>query len=417
MLSLNHHKLKHGDDYHIAKKIMKDNGEEWMGRLPQHTIPLEAITNHLYYGGFSLIVNKVQRLWGSVAHMSRLIHDDILCNYVSCNLYMTPPVLEAKKDNNVRSAFEAHYDWMDVIIIQITGSKLWNVATQPLLPLSTHDLKRKPTLSEHNIYLNNVNYSYNEFLLNVGDVLYIPRGYIHNASTVYDASNSNKEPSIHLSFGIEHLCETTWEAFLHFTLVRYTKLNSFLNKDIATQCNNVIIPWNILLHYTISAMARLDVIIASKQKKQQQKEEAYLLRKSIPLHPVWNDIRAYNNTYDSMFTHILHYVKENVNIKHTLSLFHLFQINNEMKEHFCIPSILQPISIPNFICNNIDTTAKTKLQNSLLNHFHSFLDYINDKTIYETMMNDYLKYLNEKKSIAFKNDDDLLSNIGQSNKG
>merc|ERR1711862_81421 len=97
------------------------HGEEWMGRLPYDTIPLQDISGHVHYGGFSIIVNKVQRLWKSISILSRQLWNDTHCNYVSCNLYMTPAVnkqQQKQKQNSYSSssaAFESHYDWMDVI--------------------------------------------------------------------------------------------------------------------------------------------------------------------------------------------------------------------------------------------------------------------------------------------------------------
>merc|ERR1711982_110386 len=307
--------LKHGDDYILAKKIIK-NGEEWIGRLPYDTIPLQDISGHVHYGGFSIIVNKVQRLWKSISILSRQLWNDTHCNYVSCNLYMTPAVNKQQQQNKQNSysssaAFESHYDWMDVIIIQISGIKLWSVANTSIIKLTTCDLKHKPTTNELNYYYNN---KYNDFLLYPGDILYIPRGYIHNASTILLNNNEQNhgDPSIHLSFGIEHLSDTTWEGFIHYAFVQYYTNNhhkQFLSKEqiiISSNkyCNNnhIKITWNIFLHYAISALARLDVI-SNKHSKDYNK--SYILRKSIPIHPIWNNIET-STTKNSTIYNIIY---------------------------------------------------------------------------------------------------------------
>merc|ERR1711862_699172 len=126
---------------------------------------------------------------------------------------------------------------------QISGIKLWSVANTSIIKLTTCDLKHKPTTNELNYYYNN---KYNDFLLYPGDILYIPRGYIHNASTILlnnnEQNNNNNDPSIHLSFGIEHLSDTTWEGFIHYSFVQYYKEKEFLIKEeiISSNkyCNN-----------------------------------------------------------------------------------------------------------------------------------------------------------------------------------
>ena len=69
---------------------------------------------------------------------------------------------------------------------------------------------------------------------------------------------------------------------------------------------------------------------------------------------------------------ILYCIKENLNAKHTLSLFHLFQTNNKMKEKFCISGVLQPISILNYKCENDDISLKR--QNDFIKYMNSFFD-------------------------------------------
>ena len=85
-------------------------------------------------------------------------------------------------------------------MLQISGKKQWTVANKPLVYLTTPDLKYKPSPSYLNEYMSPGNYS--TFMLQPGDVLYIPRGFVHNASTTKTLVGG--EPSLHLTFGIEH---------------------------------------------------------------------------------------------------------------------------------------------------------------------------------------------------------------------
>lgn len=54
-------------------------------------------------GGFSVVINSLQRRWRGVSEVA-LALEDVLGQPVNANLYMTPPG---------RQGFEAHFDWMD----------------------------------------------------------------------------------------------------------------------------------------------------------------------------------------------------------------------------------------------------------------------------------------------------------------
>ena len=173
-----------GVQYKIAKKIIRD-GEEWLGIVPEQLV-LERGALAWFQRGYSLVIDKLERHWASVATLARKLERSLGLSHVSCNLYLTPA--------NNASGFEAHWDWMDVIVIQLEGTKLWSVARNPTVYLSTESLKRKPTPKE----LMSLK-RYDDVLLNPGDILYIPRGTIHNASTPV----ASAEPSLHVTFGLE----------------------------------------------------------------------------------------------------------------------------------------------------------------------------------------------------------------------
>ena len=69
----------------------------------------------------------------------------------------------------------------DVIVVQISGRKKWSIANHPLVYLPTHDMKRKPSIMETQFYMSAGNHS--TIILQPGDILYIPRGFVHNATT------------------------------------------------------------------------------------------------------------------------------------------------------------------------------------------------------------------------------------------
>ena len=173
-----------------------------------------------------------------------------------------------------------------MIVIQIKGRKRWSVANEPTVYLSNKDQKRKPTVQEIQHYVQS---GRSEFTLCPGDVLYIPRGHIHNASTVLNDNEAlgNSEPldncpssypteematllnwngpSLHLTFGIEQSCEGTLEALLHHALRLHFDDNRAFN-TVAISAKSCYsrnqaasthdIRWEAVLHHALAAVAR-----------------------------------------------------------------------------------------------------------------------------------------------------------------
>lgn len=103
----------------------------------------------------------------------------------------------------------AHFDGHDNIVVQIAGFKRWRVGPGPelpfeivpLLPFETRDEMLRHRVPEppytHPGRLE-------EIILSPGDVLYVPRGTIHDVQAI-------GTPTVHLSFGIQQI---TWVDFV-----------------------------------------------------------------------------------------------------------------------------------------------------------------------------------------------------------
>ncbi len=97
---------------------------------------------------------------------------------LQANLYLTPPGARG---------FKPHYDTHDAFILQVHGSKHWRLYEKSMdLPLSS-----QPYISAEE----GVGAPVREFDLQAGDLLYLPRGYLHDAT-------SNESASAHLTIGI-----------------------------------------------------------------------------------------------------------------------------------------------------------------------------------------------------------------------
>lgn len=132
--------------------------------------------------GYTLVVNNLGRLWEPVAQLAASLAEE-LHHSVDVNLYYTPPGSQG---------FEAHYDVMDAFILQLEGSKIWEVREAAAhLPFADEHAPVRPDRLPPVAF---------EEELREGGVLYIPRGHVHAARTAETAS-------LHLTVGIQAM---TW---------------------------------------------------------------------------------------------------------------------------------------------------------------------------------------------------------------
>ncbi|KAF6161771.1 hypothetical protein GIB67_013848 [Kingdonia uniflora] len=133
---------------------------------------------------------------------------------VGVNAYLTPPNSQG---------LARHYDDHCVFVCQLLGNKLWTVLPRPTSYL--------PRLYEPlDILLGSKGEtdvsSCRQFSLREGDILYIPRGCLHEACTkevdsISEMENGLAEFSLHLTFGIEVEPPFEWEGFAHVALRRW----------------------------------------------------------------------------------------------------------------------------------------------------------------------------------------------------
>ena len=166
------------------------------------------------------------------------------------NIYLTPKNAQG---------FATHYDSHDVFILQFEGSKTWRIYNNamPLADKSTAFVKEgfEPGPIE------------DEFTLHQGDVLYVPRGIVHDAY----CTNEN---SGHITTGLlgktwaEHLGEMLLErSKKHLALMRFTKLHELPNLDYNQE--------------KIEVIDALKEIINTLEKDEELIDDFYSRQKSI----------------------------------------------------------------------------------------------------------------------------------------
>jgi bifunctional lysine-specific demethylase and histidyl-hydroxylase NO66 len=136
-----------------------------------------------YQEGATIILPQMHLADGMLMDYCRALENEFGC-HVQTNIYLTPPS---------NQGFPSHYDNHDVFVIQVTGKKRWNLYEKPLNnPYRGEEFKKDS---------HPVGRSIQEFVLDAGDCLYIPRGWIHDAVSI------DEEPSLHVTVG---LITKTW---------------------------------------------------------------------------------------------------------------------------------------------------------------------------------------------------------------
>ena len=146
-----------------------------------------------YLDGCSIIINYADLHHPIIAN---------LCNdlqrtfpHVYANAYLTPP-------NSY--AVPAHADDRDVLVMQILGSKRWKIYKHVPVeyPFDEEQVGKNGNVIDTSV-LNDGGLCFRdkEVILYPGDVLYLPRGFVHEASTMYSAAGLCG-PSFHITVAI-----------------------------------------------------------------------------------------------------------------------------------------------------------------------------------------------------------------------
>ena len=136
----------------------------------------------------SLLLVNVHRLDAGVGAFCRQIADDfreqgvVLGKPVRANAYFTPPRAQG---------LDPHYDDHDVLVLQLHGSKRWRIHQEVKWP-------RRPMAGA--LPREFIKAAPQDLTLTPGDVLYLPRGFVHEAASMETAS-------LHLTLSVQ---AATW---------------------------------------------------------------------------------------------------------------------------------------------------------------------------------------------------------------
>ncbi|HEX5945321.1 MAG TPA: cupin domain-containing protein [Acidimicrobiales bacterium] len=131
----------------------------------------------LFAQGATIVLQGLQRWWSPAAHLCRDI-ELTLGHPIQANAYLTPPGA---------AGLAPHHDTHDVFVLQVAGGKHW-VVREPAVdtPLPRHTTDHEVAAARPVLF---------EAELAPGDVLYLPRGFVHSAA-------AQEGVSLHLTLGV-----------------------------------------------------------------------------------------------------------------------------------------------------------------------------------------------------------------------
>lgn len=132
-----------------------------------------------YLAGATISLPGFHRAWRPLAELAATAEAEI-SHPVHANVYVTPAGA---------SGFAPHYDTHEVFVLQIAGSKRWRIERSSL------SLPHRAQPFDPSAYAASDPVLELELELAAGDLLYLPRGYIHSTSTTGAAS-------VHVTLGV-----------------------------------------------------------------------------------------------------------------------------------------------------------------------------------------------------------------------
>jgi len=148
-----------------------------VGQLVLKGVPNVGTISAEYGNGTTIVLPALLRTWEPLRILAWRLETELDFS-IHANAYLTP---------GQAAGFPAHYDTHDIFVLQIAGRKYWRVTKPPIsLPHRSQTFKPEgfkpgPLIAE--------------FELEAGDLLYLPRGYVH-ATTTSDGH------SAHVTMGV-----------------------------------------------------------------------------------------------------------------------------------------------------------------------------------------------------------------------
>ena len=160
------------------------------------------------FSGLTLAFNSLYKSVGKTEKVCRQMLQE-LGEYTGANAYFSPP--------RGQLGLGWHYDCWDVFVLQISGSKAWNICEENnSQPVEKVDFSApEPEIDSGDVQ---------RFQLSAGDMLYIPRGVWHRPVT-------GDEHSLHLTVGFHRRPHLHLNAWIWHELSQERGFREFLPLD------------------------------------------------------------------------------------------------------------------------------------------------------------------------------------------
>lgn len=149
--------------------------------------------------------------------------------FVGANLYLTPPNSQG---------FAPHYDDVEAFILQIEGQKRWRLY-KPL-----HENEYLPRYSSKNFKQSEIGKPILDIVIKPGDLLYLPRGTIHQGVTLEDTHSLHVTLSVYQKNSWFDLLEKVLPQALERAAVNDTRFREGLPLNYLTYVGSVYDPSN-----------------------------------------------------------------------------------------------------------------------------------------------------------------------------
>lgn len=198
--------VHHGKDWRLVKRAFRD-GEWWSASPKTGPIHIGIVLDMFTKKGFTFVMDRAQEFHPPLKALTSAM-EKILGHRVNANVYATP-------DGGSRNqGFESHFDYMDGLVLQVTGCKQWILARErsSKFPIADTVFRvGRESMADTR-----------ELVLRTGSLLYIPRGFAHEAAVNCTNGNVHKmedkkadDVSIHVTLGLEVAADSTMEIFIH----------------------------------------------------------------------------------------------------------------------------------------------------------------------------------------------------------
>ncbi|XP_011079279.1 uncharacterized protein LOC105162832 [Sesamum indicum] len=221
--------------------------------LAPHTLSIDDILKCevAFQEGYSIALRGMELRYESIAAIADGLASLFGLPSAGVNMYLTP---------SNSQGLARHSDDHCVFVCQLIGAKRWTIFPRPDTRLprlyepcdSLHDLQDESCKVDERQH----------FLLKEGDVLYIPRGFPHEARTGNDEDQNVNDTigfSLHLTLAIEIEPPFEWEGFIQVALYCWDK-----KQKVLPYKSDDSVPWSLhllsvkLLHIAIKLIGNRD---------------------------------------------------------------------------------------------------------------------------------------------------------------